>query len=104
MYRRPTAPLMRQAINTAARSTAAEEALFAALVAAAGAGCTKIVMGAIPVEYLYRYFRTHKLILPDGLKNSLPTAERQRNLFRVLVRLARSILYGYGSLPRGDNK
>ena len=82
---------MKQA-RKVARNRAAEGPLFAALVAAVGAGCTELIMSEHPLNFLYQYFRFHDLISSKGCSGAQTLMERRRNIFRALVRLARNIL------------
>ena len=103
MCRQPTQGQMRQA-RKVARNRAAEGPLSAALVAAAGAGCTTLILGEGTVNFLYYYFRFHNLIPSKGCSNAPDRTlmERKRNIFRALVRFARNILLY--SPQRGGNK
>ena len=76
------------------RDKAVERALFAALLRAASAGCTEIIIGKAALEFVYRYFREHfgassvKGCAAGGAKRTGAT-ERRRLLFRALVQIAR---------------
>ena len=76
------------------RDRGVEDALFAALLLAASAGCTEIIIGKAALEFVYRYFREHfgassvKGCAAGGAKRTGVT-ERRRLLFRALVQIAR---------------
>ena len=73
------------------RDRGAEDALFAALLRAASAGCTEIIIGKAALEFVYRYFREH--FGPSSVKGCAAggtgVTERRRLLFRALVQIAR---------------
>ena len=75
------------------RDRGVEDALFAALLRAASAGCTEIIIGKAALEFVYRYFREHfasfvKGCVGGGAKR-IGVTERRRLLFRALVQIAR---------------
>ena len=75
------------------RDKAVERALFAALLRAASAGCTEIIIGKAALEFVYRYFREHFGLSSvkgcgGGAKRTGVT-ERRRLLFQALVQIAR---------------
>ena len=73
------------------RDRGAEDALFAALLRAASAGCTEIIIGSAALAFVYRYFRDH--FGPSSVKGcgagGTGVTERRRLLFRALVQIAR---------------
>ena len=87
------------------RDKAVERALFAALLRAASAGCTEIIIGKAALEFVYRYFREHfgpssvKGCVGGGAKRTGVT-ERRRLLFRALVQIARRMRTPFFSVSK----
>ena len=74
-----------------ARNKAAETALFDAFLAARSVSCTEIIMSQGAIDFLYAYFKGHFYISTKGVNGKVRVLERRRNLFLVLVRLAKRL-------------